>query len=761
MRCKSSSAACGWVSSRRAKSCRGTTNPPARISFKRFAESGIYTGVKRLLILLAAASVWLVPGALPAAHTQARLVLSAATAKPGDTITAGVHLKMDPGWHTYWKNPGGPGLPTTVAWQLPEGVSAGEIEWPLPEKYVTQEITTYVYHDEVVLLVPLKLSPELKPGALEFKAKIQWLECEVACIPGDADVQATLTIGAETKPSASAALIETWRGKLPKPAEGMSPRAFWEKAASGSSRPLMIEWSATVGVAEPDFFPDPYDAFEVEPETVVVSAAPERIRLRKVVKKLDGDWPQEVGGVLVQKLNGQLQSFAATVPIAATRGAAGSDASSSAGTTPPVSSSLWLMLVYAFLGGMILNIMPCVLPVIALKILGFVSQAREAPARVRKLGLIYALGVLCSFLLLAGIVIGVKAAGQSAGWGMQFSNPQFIVLLAVLITLVALNLFGVFEVSVSGRLMGSASDLAAKQGASGAFFHGVLATVLATPCTAPFLGVALGFAFAQPTPLIILMFLMVGLGLAAPYVVLSWNPGWLKFLPKPGAWMEHFKVAMGFPLLATAVWLVSLTTTFYGERSWWLGMFLVLVGTAAWVFGTFVQRGQRRRVLAGVIALLLLVTGYTWALDSNLQWRSPVTDSRESSPLAHAPEGYPWQPWSREAVAAAQAEGRPVIVDFTAKWCVTCNATVKPALERKEVIERLKADNVAALLADYTRFPQEISEELERFNRAGVPLVLVYSKAADRAPLVLPEPLSPRPSDYSKVILDALDKVMQ
>ncbi|MCW5550543.1 MAG: thioredoxin family protein [Verrucomicrobiae bacterium] len=711
--------------------------------------------MKRLLILLVALIVWLVPGVLNAAHTQARLVLSAATAKPGDTVTAGVHLKMDPGWHTYWKNPGGPGLPTTIAWRLPEGVTAGEIEWPLPEKYVTQEITTYVYHDEVVLLVPLKLSPTLKPGALEFKAKVEWLECEVACIPGDADVQATLTIGADTKPSASAALIERWRGKLPKPADGMSPSASWEKAASGSSRPLIIEWSASGSVAESDFFPDPYDAFEVEPETVLLSASSDRIRLRKVVKKLDGDWPQEVGGVLVQKLNGQLQGFAATVPITSTRGAIGSDA------TQVVSTSLWLMLVYAFVGGMILNIMPCVLPVIALKILGFVGQAREAPARVRKLGLVYALGVLFSFLLLAGIVIGVKAAGQSAGWGMQFSNPQFIVLLSVLITLVALNLFGVFEVSVGGRLMGSASDLAARQGASGAFFHGVLATVLATPCTAPFLGVALGFAFAQPTPLIILMFLTVGLGLAAPYVVLSWNPGWLRFLPKPGAWMEHFKVAMGFPLLATAVWLVSLTTTFYGERSWWLGMFLVLVGTAAWVFGTFVQRGHRRRVLAAVIALLLLVTGYTWALDGNLQWRSTVTDSRENSPLAHAPEGYPWQPWSREAVAAAQSEGRPVIVDFTAKWCVTCNATVKPALERKEVIERLKAVNAVALLADYTRFPQEITEELKRFNRAGVPLVLVYPGAADKSPLVLPEPLSPRPSDYSKIILDALDKVMQ
>jgi thiol:disulfide interchange protein DsbD len=240
--------------------------------------------------------------------------------------------------------------------------------------------------------------------------------------------------------------------------------------------------------------------------------------------------------------------------------------------------------------------------------------------------------------------------------------------------------------------------------------------------------------------------------------VLSWHPAWLKFLPKPGAWMENFKIAMGFPMLATAVWLLSLTTTFYGERSWWLGIFLVLLGTAAWVFGTFVQRGSKRRALAGVITVCLLVISYAWALDDKLDWRSPLQDSPEGSALAHAPTGYPWQPWSREALAKAQSEGRPVIVDFTAKWCVTCNATVKPALQRKDVIEKLEETNSSALLADYTKFPREISDELERFDRAGVPLVLVYPRDATKPPLVLPEPLSPSPAHYSKVILDALDK---
>lgn len=731
--------------------------------------------MKRLLTFLAVAVVCIVPGALNAAHTQARLVLSAATAKPGDTVTAGVHLKMDSGWHTYWKNPGSSGSATTIKWQLPTGVTAGEIQWPVPEKLAPPkedaagnplpgqfdfEFTTYIYHDEVVLLVPLILAPDLKPGSLDIKATVEWLECEKLCLPGDAEVAAKLEIGSETKPSADAALIEKWRNKLPKRADALSARASWEKAASGDSRPLILEWSATAKVAEPDFFPDAYDELEVQHATEVLSAGPEKVRLRKIVKKLQGDWPKEISGALVQKSGGELVGFAARLQLAGPGGeAAAGGPGTQAGSQPAtVTQSLWQMLLYAFIGGIILNIMPCVLPVIALKILGFVSQAKDEPRRVRKLGLIYAVGVLVSFLALAGIVIGAKTAGQKAGWGMQFSNPQFIVALTVLVTLVALNLFGVFEVTLSGRVMGAADQLASGHGVSGAFFNGVLATVLATPCTAPFLGVALGFAFAQPTPIIVLMFLTVGLGLAAPYVALSWHPAWLKFLPKPGVWMENFKIAMGFPMLATAVWLLSLTSTFYGERSWWLGIFLVLVGTAAWVFGAFVQRGKKRRALASIVAVLLLVTGYVWALDGNLQWRSPATETPAGTTLAHAPKGFPWQPWSRDAVAKAQSEGRPVIVDFTAKWCVTCNATVKPALERAEVIEKLKAMNAAALLADNTTFPPAITEELARFNRAGVPLVLVYSRDPAKAPLVLPEPLSPSPAHYARVILEALAK---
>jgi thiol:disulfide interchange protein DsbD len=410
------------------------------------------------------------------------------------------------------------------------------------------------------------------------------------------------------------------------------------------------------------------------------------------------------------------------------------------------------MLLYAFIGGLILNIMPCVLPVIALKILGFVGESRSDPRHVRKLGLVYALGVLVSFAALAAIVIGIKAAGHRAGWGMQFGSPVFVVCHTTLVMLVALNLFGVFEVALGGRALDAAGGLASKHGSAGAFFNGVLATVLATPCTAPFLSIALGFAFAQKAQVILLMFLAVGVGLAAPYVVLSWNPAWLKFLPKPGAWMEKFKIAMGFPMLATAVWLFNLAAGSYGGRVLWLGIFLVVVAFAAWVFGEFVQRGRAGKGVALTVVLISLAGGYAFALENQLRWREPIAEDNATGSLKESADGIDWQRWSPEAVAKARSEGRPIIVDFTADWCLTCQVNKKTSIEIPSVRAKLKSLNAVALLGDYTRFPDNMTAELNRFNRAGVPLVLVYPKDATAPPIVLPEILT------SGIVLDALGR---
>jgi thiol:disulfide interchange protein DsbD len=322
----------------------------------------------------------------------------------------------------------------------------------------------------------------------------------------------------------------------------------------------------------------------------------------------------------------------------------------------------------------------------------------------------------------------------------------------MLVTLVALNLFGVFEVTLGGRALDTAGELASKHGAAGAFFNGVLATMLATPCTAPFLGAALGFAFAQSASVIVLIFLTVGLGLASPYILLSWNPAWLKFLPKPGAWMEKFKIAMGFPMLATVVWLFNVAASSYGKNVLWLGIFLVVVAFAAWIFGEFFQRGRSRRGVALALVLILLAGGYAFALEKELDWRTAMPEANATGSLKESADGIAWQPWSVEAIAQARAAGKPVLVDFTADWCLTCQVNKKTSIEISSVREKLKSLNAVVLLGDYTHFPDAITTELNRYHRAGVPLVLVYPKNADTPPIVLPEILTPG------IVLDALNR---
>ena len=697
-----------------------------------------------LNILSAMILAGLITGSAHAAHTQVELLLPAETAKPGSTIIMGVRLKMDEGWHTYWKNSGASGIPTTVKWELPAGIAAGEIQWPVPEKLPPDDLTTYVYQNEVVLLVPLTLSGDLKPGPHELKAAVSWLECKQQCISNGATITATISIGVESKTSSDAALIQAWQKKLPGTADGLSPRAEWEPGVTNDSRALILEWKSTVNASAVDFFPGASENFEVQAEVRQLPAEPGKIRLRKLVKKFQGDWPKQISGVLIEKSGPETSAYDATLPIA------DSSASMSPTRTSP-DQPLWKMLLYAFIGGLILNIMPCVLPVIALKILGFVQQSKEEPRRVFRLGLIYGLGVLVSFIVMAALVIAIQHTGGSASWGMQFKSPQFSVGLIVLVTLIALNLFGVFEINLGGRTLNAAGQLASRHGASGAFFNGVLATVLATPCTAPVLATALGFAFTQTSPVILLFFITIGAGLAAPYVVLSWQPNWLKFLPKPGVWMEQFKVAMGFPMLATAVWIFWFTAPRFGDAGvLWIGWFLIVVGLAAWVWGQFVQRGQHRW-LAMAICFALTLAGYGFTLEKKLHWRSPTAAT--AGELQNNSDGVPWQKWSAEAIEKARADGRVVLVDFTAKWCTTCNAFVKPAVDNEAVRRKLEAVNGLAFLADYTDYSPALTAELKKYHSdASVPLVLVYPRDARQPPVMLPT--IPTRQD----VLDALDR---
>ena len=679
------------------------------------------------------------------AATKVKLLLSHEMIKPNSTVTAGLELTMADGWHTYWINPGEAGIATSVEWKLPKGVSAGQIQWPMPEKFTALGSIGYGYHDKTILLVPLVIAADVAFGQTTIVGKVSWLECKESCIPRDQQVSATLVIAGTAKLSANAAKLDAAKTELPKTDARLAVKAWWDGAAKDDQRTLLIEFDAGQAGADADFFSMPSELFDVSPESEVTASAATRVRIRKTVTKFEGAWPSELTGLAVRNLkdHDKMEAFEVEFPVLAS-------ASGTAGTTSPAGplptatagKSLWRMLVYAFIGGLILNIMPCVLPVISLKILGFVNQSKESPARVRLLGMLYGAGVVVSFLVLAGVVIGMKSAGEMASWGMQMSSPQFVVLLTILITLVALNLFGLFEVTL-GAVGAAAGAVASREGAGGAFFNGVLATVLATPCTAPFLAPALGFAFTQTAAVIVLMFVTVALGLALPYVVLSWNPRLLRFLPKPGSWMEKFKVAMGFPMLATAIWLFTVSYEYYGDRILWFGIFLTVLAMAIWVFGEFFQRGIKRRGLALGIAGGLALGGVVFGLEGQMQWRIPTDPSTAKADVVQDfPGGIRWHRWSPEAVAKTREAGRPVLVDFTAKWCATCIWNKKTSIDIESVRTVLAGKNIKAFRADYTRRPDYITEELRRWGRAGVPLVLVFPSDKTRQPRLLPELLS-------------------
>ncbi|MDH7502416.1 MAG: thioredoxin family protein [Verrucomicrobiota bacterium] len=547
--------------------------------------------------------------------------------------------------------------------------------------------------------------------------------------------------------------------RIPRRYPELQVTSYWNKNLQGDLNELAIVVAPNTNIQPANFIAYPIDGVEVLPAAQLETTAQGQTRLLKKVKLYGVSLPQTVAGILWSpgKNRGnpvgvEVELRPASSPKAAettTQPTAASDAPH----VPPGVGALIAMLGLAFLGGLILNIMPCVLPVISLKILGFVQQSKQSPGRVKKMGLLYGLGVVFSFLVLAGIVVAVQKAGGAASWGMQMQNPYFRFALLLVVTLVALNLFGLFEVSLGATVPGAASNIAGKGGALGAFLNGVLATALATPCTAPFLTAALGLAFAQSSAAVILLiFASAAIGLAVPYVLLSWQPAWLKFLPKPGPWMERFKVAMGFPMLATAVWLFDLTAPSFGDGGiLWLGLLLVLVGVAAWVWGEFVQRSIRQRKIAPHVAIVFCVAGCAAILEGPLDWRHLNKQAGTETARQNPTGRIDWQPWSKEAVEKARAEGRPVLVDFTARWCLTCKSNEKFAIETSQVREKLRLINAAAFKADNTDPNPEITAELKKHGRAGVPLVVVYPRRTNQPPIVLPTVLTPG------LVLDALE----
>jgi thiol:disulfide interchange protein DsbD len=680
-----------------------------------------------LLCLLGAA----LPTATAQTQTQVRLLLDRSETTQGSSLDAALELTMAPGWHTYWRNPSesdGIGMATRIRWSLPPGITAAPILWPVPLLKEEPAGITHIFEETVLLVIPLHVASNAPPGEVELVGRVSWLECLEECVPGQTEVRARLRIGEKVSQSTDAPKIARARTLLPPRDPQPKAVARWEGEPTGKERALRIDWTTTAVAA---------DFYAFEDSEALVLAKTERpegapaglLRIRKKVNQGESGWPTKVSGLLVAEPNTPgRKGFEVELMI---------QPASPELELPAVPFS-WAALVpmlgAALLGGLILNIMPCVLPVIALKVLSFVRQSGSNPARVRKLGIVYGLGVLASFLVLALVLLGLQAAGKDANWSTAFQSPTFRVLLCILMVLVSLNLFGVFEVALEGKAITSATEIIRREGPGAAFFNGVLAAVLATPCTAPFLATAVAFAFTQPPLVLILIFLTVGLGLALPFVLLCWQPSWLKLLPKPGDWMVRFKVAMGFPMLGTAIWIFWFTATRMGGAGvLWFGLFLVVVSAAAWAWGEFGQRAGRP-LIGGLAAVALLAAGYFGLMEGALDWRTPAGQ--------RIPK-ISWQPWSSDAVNGARTAGHPVLVDFTADNCANCKFNLVRSIEIASTIERLRKGGFVTLAGDFTDANPAIAAELKRFSRRGVPLVLVYPKDPKQPPRVLPTVFTP------------------
>jgi thiol:disulfide interchange protein DsbD len=685
-------------------------------------------------------------------HSDIALISEKTSIQPGVPFWVASRLKMEPQWHSYWINPGDAGLATSLSWELPAGFKAGPIVWPHPEKISLPPLMSYGYENEVWLLTQITPPQNLSQNSVTLRAKAKWLVCKEACLPASADISLTLPV--ESTPAQDDTRWQSGfaktRAAVPTTDSAWKVRA--ERAANGKDFVLHLQAPQNANIADGDTG-EIY--FFSSQNSLIEPAAPQKFERRGdefiatiKLSEYSEDVPKNLTGILLAPKNGAWndagnRALAVDAPIEKTGSIAAAPASitSTAATTSSGTPTLPFALALALGGGLLLNLMPCVFPVLSLKILGFVRQAGEDKSRIKKHGFAFGAGVLLSFWALAGVLLAVRAAGIGAGWGYQLQYPPFVAALVILLFLVGLNLLGAFEIGVSLTRLGSAqagSTPGSVHGYSGSFWSGVLATIVATPCTAPFMGSALAFALTQPAASALLVFTFLGIGMALPYMILSLNPAWIKKLPRPGAWMETFKQAMAFPIFATALWL----TTVFGLQTGALGMAyllgaLLLVGAAIWLWqrwaGSTLPAVSRWSVRTAALFSLILAIGVAW---SGAKLLPPAANASEVSSEAG------WQSFSQEKVDAALSAGRPVFIDITAAWCITCQVNKRVALHTDEVSREFAKRNVVLMRADWTRRDAQISRALEKYGRSGVP-TYVLIKSTDAKPQILPEVLSP------------------
>lgn len=649
-------------------------------------------------------------------NVEGALVSSRAVVAPGETFTVALRQQIRDGWHTYWRNPGDSGEPTTINWRLPPGFTAAPNEWPAPSVERAGPITTYVYEHEALLPMQVTAPADLKPGPIELAARVRWLVCSDICIPEEGDVSLKIEAGAAGRDDPQwAGRLKQVRDNLPKP-EGVS--ATLTKSSAGFR--LTVSGGPIAGAQSLAFLPFANDQIDHAADQNFEKRADGGVlTLTQSIAGGLGQGP--LSGVLLYEAGGASRAVQIDVP--------GISAGPPPDTGAPSGGAVGLLaaLGLAFLGGLILNVMPCVFPVLSLKALSLARGGEEAEARCH--GAFFTLGVLATFLALAGALIGLQAAGASVGWGFQLQEPLVVAALALLFFVIGLNLVGMFE--IGGGLQNAGARLASQSGNAGAFFTGALAVVAATPCTAPFMGAALGFAATQPPLSALAVFGALAVGFAAPFAALSFVPALRSWLPRPGPWMKQFKELLAFPMFGAAAWLVWVLGRLAGAD----GAVAALVAFIGVAFGLWAWRAFAKlpaRLVAAGIALALVVAS-VWGLRATPAQAASAVGA--GLPLAG-------EHWSPEREAALRNEGRAVLVNFTAAWCVTCQVNERVAFRSADVARAFADANAVYLEADWTARDAVIAKALATHGRVGVPLYLLYP-ADGGAPEILPQLLTP------------------
>jgi thiol:disulfide interchange protein DsbD len=721
------------------------------------------------LVLLLAARVHAAAGSVVATdNVKAWLVGETRSIAPGQSVWVALDLDIRDGWHTYWKNPGDSGQATRLIWTLPAGVTAGDIVWTAPHRFELPPLVNYGYAHQAMHLVEIKAASDLKPGTtLALAAKASWLVCADVCIPESADLKLALPVTAQPGPLDPGVepLFIAARAALPRAA----PAAASARVAGGQLRlELGPEWRKALPA-------DAHLAFYPLDEGSIEYAAPQTLTLHGDTTELamkPGDQPVQSGAVhgllIAGSPSGNAESpiavFEITAPLTASdgtavaaprfapagvasapAGVAGARAGTAAGPTASADShsaaveppaSLALLALFAVLGGLVLNLMPCVFPVLSIKAIGLVEQAKKHPAAVRRKGLLFAAGVLASMLTLAGVLLALRAGGEQIGWGFQLQSPLFVTLMIYLLLAVGLNLSGVFE--VGGGLSGVGDSLTHGDSDRASFFTGVLTTLVATPCTAPFMAAAVGAALTASPLAALLIFAALGVGLSLPFLLISFAPWMRRILPKPGAWMDTLKQMFAFPMYASAAWLLwvlAQQTSSFGLAAALAGA--VLIGLAGWSY----QKSKSSSGGKRAAALLTASAAVVLALTLPVRFAQTAQSAALASASTAAGEG--WQPYDPAQLAEITAAGRPVLVNFTASWCLTCLVNERNAFADPAVEHVFRTKGVTLMKGDWTNRDPVITQALSAFGRAGVPLYVVYnSKPGESAAIVLPQLLT-------------------